>query len=74
LLFVCYVKQVATNDGWLNALQACKVDGSRKRLDKDKKGSSKEEGHVCFWFKLLQFGEKVELARIYSCCVVFLLR
>ncbi len=53
---MCYVKQVATDDGWLSALQACKGDGSRKRLDKDKKGSSKEEGHVRFWFKLLQFG------------------
>jgi hypothetical protein len=50
---MCYVKHVATNDGWPNTLQAYKDDGNKKQLDEDKKGNSKEEGHVCFWFKLL---------------------
>ncbi len=48
------MKQVVADDGWPSALQAYKVDENRKRLDKDKKGSSKE-GRVYFWFKLLQF-------------------
>ncbi len=37
------MKQVATNDGWPSVLQACKGDGSKKLLDKDKKGSLKEK-------------------------------
>ncbi len=45
---MCYVKQVAADDGWPSALQACKGDGSRKRFNKNKKGSSKEEGEGLF--------------------------
>jgi hypothetical protein len=46
---VCYVKQVITNDGWSSAFQACKGDGSRRMLDEDKKGSSKEK-KTYMWF------------------------
>jgi hypothetical protein len=41
---------LATNDGWPRALQACKGNGSRMRLDEDKKGSFKAKEEVCgFW-------------------------
>ncbi len=35
------------------ALQACKGDGSRKRFDEDKKGSSKEEGEGLSWVQTI---------------------
>ncbi len=42
-LFVCSVNQIAADDGWSSVLQACKGKGSRKLLEEDKKGSSKDK-------------------------------
>jgi hypothetical protein len=40
---------LATNDGWPRTLQACKRDGSRMRLDEDKKGSLRAK-KIGMWF------------------------
>jgi hypothetical protein len=42
------VKQVAADDGWPSAFQACKGDWSRKQFNENKKGSLKEEGEGLF--------------------------
>ncbi len=55
---MCYVKQVAVDDGWPSMLQACKGDGGRKQLDEDKKGSSKEEDRSIFSGNYCSLGSK----------------
>jgi hypothetical protein len=34
---------VGANDGWLSAIHACKEDGKKRRLDKDKRWDLKEK-------------------------------
>jgi len=46
---VCYVKQVGNGrNGWLKTFRGCKGEEKKKRLDEDKKGSSKEEDKFVF--------------------------
>jgi hypothetical protein len=63
---------LVVDDEWPSAIQACKGDGKKGRLDQDKKqGLKAKKGRFVFGSRNGNFGWKVELARIYSCCVVF---
>jgi hypothetical protein len=56
LLFVCYMRQVAAEDGWRNVIHGCKEDGKNKRLDEDKTRDAKEEEEGCQVEERIVFG------------------
>jgi len=57
---------VATDNGWPNAIHACKEDGKKSRLDQDKRRDLKVKEALLLGRNKAIFGCKRELARVDS--------
>ncbi len=63
---------LAIDDGWPRVLQACKRDGSKMRLDKDKESSRSKKGGLWFLDCICDRLCRIKsLQKVSRCCFDF---